>query len=161
MRVHPILMSAPMVMALLDRRKTQTRRLAKLVPLDGVDLAFSGLSPGHYFGCEHRGVRPPRLVSCTGRHDSGWVLYSRRGDGVWEARTKPLRCPFGVEGDELWVRETWRAEEREHEDVPMVDGTLLPRRRLLPEDREQPRGGRRSPWARNDWVWVVDFKRTS
>ena len=60
MKEHPILFSAPMVLALLSGAKTVTRRIAK--------------------GDAHR---------------------------------------FGVPGDRLWVRETWRTEERESD---LLDG---------------------------------------
>lgn len=78
--------------------KTQTRRTAKFVPLDGANLSFSGLSPGHFD---------------TGNQSSGHVLYSRGRGGVWEQKTEPLRCPFGLPGDFLWVRETWATPRRD------------------------------------------------
>jgi hypothetical protein len=68
---HPILFSGEMVRAILEGRKTQTRRLVRLtdsatvVTIDGV----------------------PNRASLYG--------------------FKPLRCPYGVPGDRLWVRETW------------------------------------------------------
>jgi hypothetical protein len=37
-----------------------------------------------------------------------------------------LRCPFGVPGDRLYVRETWRPDERTHKGVPGVDGIAFP-----------------------------------
>lgn len=100
MRERPILFSGPMVRAILEGRKTQTRRVAKFVPLEaGVSLGFSGLSSGEFM---------------TGVPSSGAVLYSRGRGGVWQQRTQPLHCPFGAPGDRLWVRETWHhwPEER-------------------------------------------------
>lgn len=88
---HPILMSGPMARAILEGRKTQTRRIVRWKsPEPGLNLGFSGLSAGHY---------------CTGLPSSGHVLYSRRGDGAWEQRTKPTFCRYGSAGDRLWVRE--------------------------------------------------------
>jgi hypothetical protein len=91
MKERPILFSNEMPAAIKEGRKTKTRRVAKFVPLeDGLNLNFSGLSPGHYF---------------TGVPTSGHVLHSRRGDGVWETRTGILHSPYGVPGDRLWVKE--------------------------------------------------------
>lgn len=99
MRERPILFSGEMVRALLDGLKTQTRRVAKFQPIEpGFNLGFSGVSAGHF---------------CTDVPSSGHVLYSRRGDGVWEQRTKPLHCPYGQPGDRLWVRETWGQSARD------------------------------------------------
>ncbi len=58
-RERPILFSGPMVRAILEGRKTQTRRVIKPAPGDHPD-------------------------------DEGDVLY---------------RCPYGIPGDGLWVRE--------------------------------------------------------
>ena len=87
--------------------KYVTRRLAKFVPLArGLNLGFSGLSAGHYH---------------TGAPRSGWVLRSRNGRGCWNDRTKPLRCPYGLPGDRLWVRETW-AEIDDSDDMKVRRG---------------------------------------
>lgn len=92
-RERPILFSGPMVRELLAGRKTQTRRPVKWEPLSpGLNLGFTGLEVGHTSG-----ERP-------------WVLYSAGAGGLWEERTKPLRCPYGSPGDRLWVRETWFEE---------------------------------------------------
>jgi hypothetical protein len=98
MKERPILFSAAMVRAILDGRKTQTRRVAKFVPREaGLDLNFSGLEAGFY---------------CTDVPSSGYVLRSRGGSsGCWNDRTYPLHCPYGKPGDRLWVRETWSPTE--------------------------------------------------
>lgn len=90
MKERPILFSGPMVRALLNDAKMQTRRVMNPQPVPhrlhsfgiGVDacigplggLTFEGEAPGTY--------------RCLG------------GDTLWE------RCPFGVVGDRLWVRES-------------------------------------------------------
>lgn len=77
MKERPIIFSAPMVRAVLEGRKTQTRRVVKPQPAsDGV-----GLSQHPIFG----------LCAVT-----------REIDGS----TRWLACPYGVPGDRLWVRET-------------------------------------------------------
>lgn len=95
---RPILFSGPMVRAILDGKKTQTRRVAKFKPLvPGLNLSFSGLE-----------------ADDQGRN--GWALASRDGRGTWNERTELLRCPYGQVGDRLWVKETWH-----HEDTSCAD----------------------------------------
>jgi hypothetical protein len=81
MIVRPILYSAPMVPPILADTKTQTRRT------NGLD--FINENPG----CWQRQWVPAK----DGKH---W-LFTCGDDQVH------LRCPYGVEGDRLWVRETW------------------------------------------------------
>lgn len=99
MRERPILFSAPMVRAILDGRKTQTRRVVKPV---GRDADF---------------------VLVERQHASGWWPYRsddgesmfhtvRVGTKLYQDET-PLSCPFGAVGDRLWVRENgWERPER-------------------------------------------------
>lgn len=81
-RERPILFSAPMVRAILDGRKTQTRRVATKVR--------------HY---------PERsrwnFVVRTGSKSTVSVTTSDELIGF---------CPYGVAGDRLWVRETFTRE---------------------------------------------------
>lgn len=86
MKERPILFSAPMVRALLDGTKTQTRRVVKWRDLaSGLNLGFSGLS--------------------AQQMPAGWVLESpSRTSSEW--RCAPTPCPYGQPGDRLWVRET-------------------------------------------------------
>jgi hypothetical protein len=79
MKERPILFSGPMVRAILEGRKTQTRRIVKPQPTkDYVTLMpLSG-----------------ELVGVT-KHGGP---IDNRG---W------LHCPYGKPGDRLWVRETW------------------------------------------------------
>lgn len=86
MAERPILFSAPMVRALLDGTKTQTRRICKPQP-----LVVEGLD-------------------CTRLH-----FVDRRGivrlDEAIDAPFPHLRnslCPYGQPGDRLIVRETWQ-----------------------------------------------------
>lgn len=88
---RPILFSGPMVCAILDGRKTQTRRVVKWKPrVEGLNLQATSLSVQPYF-------RPGI--------ESGVVLASRDGNGSWNDRTHPVKCPYGKPGDRLWVRE--------------------------------------------------------
>jgi hypothetical protein len=84
-----------LVRKILAGEKFQTRRLARFAPYhDGAPADFSAanLQPGFY---------------STGVPESGWVLRSRGAGGCWNDRTKPMKCPYGQPGDQLWVRETW------------------------------------------------------
>lgn len=83
-KCRPVLFAGPMVRAILDGRKTMTRRL--------VDVPM--MSPN---GCPLREIVPS--------------LLANRGD-LWDARyeidnPKAIRCPLGGVGDHLWLRETW------------------------------------------------------
>jgi len=86
MKARPILFSGPMVRALLDGRKTQTRRIVK--------------------------PQPPAAAK-----DAGVIASGSDSNGIWwwldstdlmEAGPvgDEFRCPYGVPGDLLWVRET-------------------------------------------------------
>lgn len=78
MKEIPILYSGEMVRAILDGRKTNTRRVIKPLPAD------NALFPGKWDG----GI---------------WGNVPLR-DGTWG----DIKCPYGKPGDRLWVRETWR-----------------------------------------------------
>jgi hypothetical protein len=80
MNERPILFSAPMVRAILDGKKTMTRRVIK--------PQFDKLW-GH-------GVR-------RGTHTYAVHVDIPATDGSWAW----INCPFGKRGDQLWVRETW------------------------------------------------------
>jgi hypothetical protein len=81
-----ILFSAPMVRALLDGSKTQTRRALKRQPWAScsIEEGNEGESPFVY----------------SALHGAG------PGYDVDESRA-PCVCPYGRPGDRLWVRETW------------------------------------------------------
>ncbi|HSC88532.1 MAG TPA: hypothetical protein VLC09_14720 [Polyangiaceae bacterium] len=79
---RPILFSGPMVRAILDGTKTQTRRVVSgaLQTADG--------------GWEHvSGAR--------------WRQVVARGPVFPETYGPAIKCPYGVAGDRLWVRETF------------------------------------------------------
>jgi hypothetical protein len=78
---RPILFSAPMVRAILDGSKTQTRRVAKH------PLAQAAV----------------RINSCKGQSEFDCILPDGTG-GI-------IQCPYGKPGDRLWVRETFAMNE--------------------------------------------------
>jgi len=99
MRERPILMSGPLVRAVLDGRKTQTRRLIQ--------------SPAK--NMQHAGMQviKRREPGDPWYGDAVWSM--RNGMGVWGDYTHDeflAKCPHGQVGDRLWVRETWQAWSR-------------------------------------------------
>lgn len=104
MRERPVLFSAPMVRALLDCRKTQTRRV---------------VSPRHDWHVDEvpdeRGVFRP------------WPVFEAYVYA--EPETVEVPCPYGAPGDRLWVKESIRrvaepvGEERWCESEYIADGS--------------------------------------
>ena len=96
---RPILFNSEMVRAILDGRKTQTRRVITAKA-----------------GCDYHGYE-------------GWREYK---DGLWQYKSthgwgNPIKCPYGVVGGKLWVRETWCAgvewdDEKPSEIDPLCGG---------------------------------------
>ena len=83
MKHRPILFSTAMVQAILDGRKTQTRRVVK---------------PQPDAGC------PPQKVRMYSEFEPHWGKYCII-DQHGESHLR--QCPYGQPGDVLWVRETW------------------------------------------------------
>lgn len=96
-RERPILFSGPMVRALLDGRKTQTRRVVKPQPSD---YTPETVAPQRLQGQPPKHPRPYFDAYNGGPHWCWWDEYDRQG-ADW------IKCPYGVPGDQLWVRETW------------------------------------------------------
>lgn len=120
-RERPILFSSPMVRAILAGQKTQTRRL---VTVTG-GMFSSPMVRAIMAGTKTVTGGKVRLCNGDGR---GAFLYLDF-DGVpglsWRpyggAPTQPYpnpqdACPYGVPGDRLWVRETWRSWEERCDD---------------------------------------------
>ena len=91
---RPILFSAPMVRALLEGRKTQTRRICKDAMVDHFGEAWPASSTT-FDGKEWVARWPEKLQGKT------------VSDGYKSPQEDRIRCPFGLPIDRLWVRETW------------------------------------------------------
>lgn len=84
MKERPILFNGDMVRAILDGRKTQTRRPVKPQPVPfGEDSPFTQATIKQHIG------KP-------------WMPVGGVFQDAWKK-------PFGTVGDRLWVRETWAA----------------------------------------------------
>ncbi|WP_321933421.1 hypothetical protein [Burkholderia cenocepacia] len=91
---RPILFSGAMVRAILEGRKTQTRRVIRCQPPE--DVAPISVSRYH-----------PTVVDRHGDEVPGKEIFGASSDdGEWGCKS-----PFGEPGDRLWVRETCRADE--------------------------------------------------
>jgi len=92
---RPILFSAPMVRAILEGRKTVTRRAVKpqpevrMVDMIGPMLTFKNKRGGH------------------------WLYPNAKAQIIAD-------CPYGKPGDRLWVRETWYCDHFEVQQGPYL-----------------------------------------
>lgn len=85
-----ILFSAPMVRAILDGRKTVTRRIVKPQPSSHHWQAL----PAYTGDYRHEG-------------DNLWHFAHRIPQNPHWDCDRQVRCPYGQPGDRLWARETW------------------------------------------------------
>ena len=91
MKERPILFSGPMVRAILEGRKTMTRRVVK---------EWFLMDCPNYFDENNSAMnKPPH------RHDDGEWYYETQTE-VDSTLHCQLVCPYGRPGDRLWVRET-------------------------------------------------------
>jgi len=87
---RPILFSAEMVRAILEGRKTQTRR-----------IATKDESTTKIYWAKNAPVFPPAWRGKKADPYTGWVKQCGSPLDI------PIKCPYGDPGDRLWVRETW------------------------------------------------------
>lgn len=176
MKARPILMSAPMVRAALEGRKTQTRRIVKPHP--------KVLKNGTWYAP----YRDENFCYSLGGKQAGWT-----------------KCPYGKTGDLLWIREahaiihltgaptvvyaatdqrSWKYKPSIH--MPRwasrftleITNVRLERLQDISEKDAAVEGyasdgdesariwyamlwekiNGEGSWAANPWVWVIDFK---
>jgi len=83
---RPILLNAEMVRAVLDGRKTQTRRIMR---------------------------EQPEVIPKEDEHGKpGFWIPFNAGKTMVRNDDMHIACPFGLKGDRLWVRETFRVHSR-------------------------------------------------
>lgn len=135
MKERPILFSAPMVRAILDGTKTQTRRVVKI----------PGVMPHTSFVITH----PEEEII---RFDDGTFHYLSTA-----AMSGPYACPYGQPGDRLWVRETWglARQQFDHESRDVVYRADTQR----PEPDDRWRSSIHMPrWASRILLEVTDVR---
>ncbi|WP_436879427.1 hypothetical protein [Escherichia coli] len=99
MKERGMIFNGEMVRAILDGRKTQTRRIMKVQPSDGFHPTHNGYDldlNAHWY--------TPGVV------DKNGYLQPAKKDvfGVAD-ENEGHTCPFGAVGDRIWVRETFSA----------------------------------------------------
>lgn len=104
MKERPIIFNAEMVRAILDGRKTQTRRALRIQPTE----------------CNH--THWPDNPNSEWKHDDkGWsCAVCGNGTSLTKRDVKGITCPFGKVGDRLWVRETWGVVSHAFDDDGMM-----------------------------------------
>lgn len=95
-RERPIWFSGAMVRAILEGRKTMTRRVVKPQPHARVDAVK---------------WQDVIITGCNTPDQSGFAMM--RGCVI---ESEAMRCPYGTPGDLLWVRETFWHRESFHGD---------------------------------------------
>ena len=86
MRERPIIFNADMVRAVLDGRKKQTRRIMR---------------------------EQPEVIPKEDEFDQpGFWIPFNAGKTMVRNEDMYIACPFGLKGDRLWVRETFRVHSR-------------------------------------------------
>ncbi len=104
MKERPILFKGEMVRAVLDGRKTQTRRVVKVQPEEiGGDIRFpwaTFYNGGNVHTWDRDGV---------GGENWNVGRFPKENKFIEALKRTPYTnaCPYGQTGDRLWVRETW------------------------------------------------------
>ena len=112
MKERPILFSGPMVRAILEDRKTQTRKVVKPQP-------------------------PPNCAYlCVAMNGWAWSDGSTVDYDYFPKDREALMCPYGVPGDRIWVRETFTLQcDVDGDAPPFSDGRPIQR---MPDDYDFP-----------------------
>lgn len=132
-----MIFNGEMVRAILDGRKTQTRRIMKVQP-------------------ESNQLGLLLITDSTKHSDIGkyhWAESNATGNHV---RSNLFLCPFGAAGDRIWVRETWARYNIDQDSHDMAY------RATIPED--WPESGRWRPsihmprWASRITLEITDVR---
>ncbi|MGP2870096.1 hypothetical protein ACTVMR_24025 [Serratia nevei] len=119
MKERPVIFNSEMVRAIIDGRKTQTRRVMAVQP------------ESNQFGLL-------RITDSTKRSDIGKYHWAESNATGTHQRSALFSCPFGQVGDRMWVRETWTPES-----IDAEDGSYSPDYRATANG--QPLDGRWTP----------------
>lgn len=100
---RPILFSDAMVRAILDGRKTQTRRVVKPIVTETLDFLSGANEEDHE--PDSVSIRWGQAEDDDGRKSKPqWLVYMH---DYPEEGVLPIGVGYGNIGDRLWVRETW------------------------------------------------------
>ncbi|MGQ6288764.1 hypothetical protein ACUNF7_09000 [Serratia sp. IR-2025] len=101
MKERPVIFNGEMVRAILDGRKTQTRRIVnRSADIESISTHLDWVHSGAYGKCrpsDKEYANKAESLKSSGLHafrDANGRLFG-------------LHCPFGYTGDRLWVRETF------------------------------------------------------
>ena len=137
MKTKPILFSGPMVRALIEGRKTQTRRALKPQPEVRYVAGWGIGRPGH----------PNEWTPCSG----GGATAMQ-----WQTWAEKVRLRFAV-GDLLYVRETWCPANTDNGPAVLFKADFH-RRHLV--DESYPVDYDKYPAGRGAWsAWAADVER--
>ncbi|EPH9645957.1 hypothetical protein ACS35N_004446 [Enterobacter hormaechei] len=156
-----MIFNGEMVRAILDGRKTQTRRIIKPQP----EGTLSGSLSGMWLSRPLNGLLLPKIEDIA------------------------IHCPFGVVGDRIWVRETWAEDVRWTPSIHMprwasrilleITDVRVEQLNDISEEDARSEGISGSSardvkeayaalwrsiygsdsWRANPWVYVIKFKR--
>lgn len=183
MKARPILFSSPMVLALLEGRKTQTRRLYRERECDNVEDPLGALfslpspygSPGDLLWvreaitCTSLNKRPPPYDD-----DVATAAYEADGQTTaldrwpWKRWRLPgMFMPYGLRRITLEITEVRvqrlqeiSEEAARAEGIPTTVGYDVPGAGLKWFSTIWDRiNGTRCPWASNPFVWALTFRR--
>lgn len=134
----PILFNAEMVRAILEGRKTQTRRVVK--PSPGLQTTWLTMENIHGF------IQAGEMVK------GGWQMWhplgGPRSPYGW------VRGPYGQPGDRLWVRETWASADCMYQTHENEEPSVVAYRANQEALQFTPRGPVRPPdYDMEQWNW--------
>ncbi len=182
MKERPILMSAPMVRAILEGRKTQTRRVYKPREVDNVEDPHGALfafptpygSPGDRLWVRETWSHDAHdLDTCRAAHEDaspgiGYGPYYRSTEVAPDTlRWKPsIFMPRWASRITLEVTEVrvQRLQEISEDDAkaegcePSGSAGFATARGLYAALWDSINGAR-APWPSNPWVWAITFRR--
>ncbi|KAB8062085.1 hypothetical protein GCN74_03390 [Janthinobacterium sp. FT14W] len=124
MTEKPILFSAPMVRALLDGSKTQTRRIMKPQP-----VAIPSEPGKHWW--------PSNAAQSMIRIEDSFQKYPSIFDDA---------CPHGGPGSQLWGRETWYCDHFEVQKGPYLEVPKARELLVYRADNERPYEAEQPAW---------------
>ncbi|MBO2589508.1 hypothetical protein [Shewanella algae] len=175
MKVIPINFNTEMMSAILEGRKTQTRRPVKLKNVDLIEFMggsdeenasfdFVGLRHGEWESDDGTVWGPEWLVYCTEYPEEGVVpvgsLYGAIGDQLLatdgERNTTIEITGFRVERVQDINKEDAKAEGCDYPAVPGMGWKLGARHNFM-----RLWDSIYSNWNDNPWVWVIEFKVTN